>query len=50
MKMIAEKELARNKKIVQAMIGFKWCDTCSVAEPGAVSTVHCKDKCGSKLV
>jgi len=29
MKIIADKDLERNKKIVEKMLSFTWCDTCS---------------------
>ena len=29
MKIITEKDLDRNKKIVEKMLRFTWCDTCS---------------------
>ena len=32
------------------MLSFQWCDTCSTAEPGAVSSGVCNKKCGQKLV
>jgi len=50
MKIIAEKDLDRNKKIVDKMLGFTWCDTCSLvnqdiaAVKGAI--VACKTGCG----
>ena len=30
MKIIVEKDLDRNKKIVERMLGVTWCDTCSL--------------------
>ena len=36
MKMISDKEVSRNHRIVQEMMKFEWCDICSVSEPGAV--------------
>ena len=50
LKRIADKELSRNQKVVDAMLSFQWCDTCSAAEPGAVSSGPCKKSCGQKLV
>mmetsp|Transcript_1404 Transcript_1404/g.2469 ORF Transcript_1404/g.2469 Transcript_1404/m.2469 type:complete len:84 (-) Transcript_1404:322-573(-) len=46
MKQIADTEFTRNSNIVQVMLNFQWCDICSVAELGAVSSGPCKSACG----
>lgn len=49
-KKLSDIEVGRCRKIVDVMMRFEWCDTCSSPEPGAVTSGHCVKKCGHKLV
>ena len=40
-------DVERNKRIVEEMINFKWCDQCKHGQPGAVHI--CQAGCGQKL-